>query len=68
MDKHQGSRKSLGAKMPSVEDARASMGTFGLQNEFNDLFTALKNMLMCLSFSKQASIRSKVMKIIKKLI
>jgi hypothetical protein len=36
--------------------------------EYCDLFVGLKNMLLCLSYSSSATVRSKIMKIIKQLI
>jgi hypothetical protein len=44
------------------------MAMISCSTEFKDLVGALKNMLMCLSYSKVATIRGKIMKIIKKLI
>jgi hypothetical protein len=50
------------------EYVRRVMEYLSLQLEFGDLFFALKNMLLCLSYSKQATLRSKAMKIIRQLI
>ena len=50
------------------EYVRAVMGQLSLALEFSDLFYALKNILMCLSYSKQATLRNKAMKIIRQLI
>lgn len=60
-------RSSVGAKV-DVEASRRKMSAICLGQEFRDVFYSLKNMLLCVSYSKHATLRNKVMKIIKKLI
>ena len=47
---------------------RSKLGQVEMQNHLKDLGSGLKNMLMCLSYSKQGTLRNKVIKILKKMI
>lgn len=52
----------------NVEFARAILSSQSYLTEMKDVFQALKSILICVSYSKQATLRQKSMKIIKALI
>jgi len=52
-------------KVSDHSKVRNLMSKIVVKFEYRDLFVGLKNMLLCLSYSKSATVRSKIMKIIK---
>lgn len=67
-DRNNAETKSARGTLIRVEDARSTMSHIFYTLDLKEAFVGLKNVLLCLSYSKIASIRNKVMKIIKKLI